>query len=121
MTRSAEFSDYDPAALPAAVAGYLDAGAEAGQRRMLADIFAWDATVTDEGSDHVGRDAIRGWLTTAGSGFTYTTTPTGQHRDDGPHWVVAVRLEGDFPGGVADLRYRFTMRGAQIAQLVIAP
>jgi hypothetical protein len=29
--------------------------------------------------------------------------------------------EGDFPGGVAELRYRFTLDGDLIEELVIAP
>jgi hypothetical protein len=33
---------------------------------------------------------------------------------------VSVRLEGDFPGGVADLDQRFTVREGEIAGLVIA-
>ena len=31
------------------------------------------------------------------------------------------RLEGNFPGGVADLNFRFTLAGDRIAELVIAP
>jgi hypothetical protein len=30
-------------------------------------------------------------------------------------------LEGDFPGGVADLHFRFALDGALISQLVIEP
>ena len=50
------------------------------------------------------------------------TRPTlvGAQRIDDAHWVAANRLEGDFPGGVADLDYRFTMDGDRIAELVIA-
>jgi hypothetical protein len=33
---------------------------------------------------------------------------------------VAIRLEGDFPGGVADLEQRFTVRDGEITRLVIA-
>ena len=36
-------------------------------------------------------------------------------------WIVVNHLEGDFPGGVVDLRYRFVMTGDLIAELVIAP
>jgi hypothetical protein len=35
--------------------------------------------------------------------------------------VAVNHLEGNFPGGVVDLAYRFTMDGDLIAQLVIAP
>jgi hypothetical protein len=40
---------------------------------------------------------------------------------DQVHWVVAKRLEGDFPGGVVMLRYGLTLDGDLIAELVIAP
>ena len=34
--------------------------------------------------------------------------------------LVFVHLEGDFPGGTADLTYRFTIDGDQVAELTIA-
>jgi hypothetical protein len=34
--------------------------------------------------------------------------------------VVTVRLEGTFPGGVAELDYRFALRDDLVAELVIA-
>jgi hypothetical protein len=34
---------------------------------------------------------------------------------------VTNHLEGDFPGGVVDLRYRFVLAGGLIAELEIAP
>ncbi len=40
---------------------------------------------------------------------------------DAAHVDVVQRLEGDIPGGVADLHYRFTLDGDRICDLVIAP
>jgi hypothetical protein len=37
------------------------------------------------------------------------------------HYVAVHHLEGDFPGGVVDLRFRFTLREGRIAELVIKP
>jgi hypothetical protein len=34
---------------------------------------------------------------------------------------VLHHLEGNFPGGTADLRFRFTLRNGKIARLVIEP
>ena len=34
---------------------------------------------------------------------------------------VGQHLEGDFPGGVVDLHFRFTLDGASISRLVIEP
>ena len=36
-------------------------------------------------------------------------------------WVVRQRLEGDFPGGVVELDYRFVLSGGLISELVISP
>ncbi|MCD2188625.1 hypothetical protein [Actinomycetospora soli] len=49
-----------------------------------------------------------------------TTTPIGARRVDDTHAVVTVRLEGTFPGGVAELDYRFALRDDLVAELVIA-
>jgi hypothetical protein len=35
--------------------------------------------------------------------------------------VAVNRLEGDFPGGVVELRYRFTLVDGLVTELVIAP
>ena len=35
--------------------------------------------------------------------------------------MVTNHLEGDFPGGTVDLRYRFRLAGDRIARLDIAP
>jgi hypothetical protein len=37
-------------------------------------------------------------------------------RVDDDHYVAVHHLEGDFPGGVADLRFRFTLRDGHIAE-----
>ncbi len=42
--------------------------------------------------------------------------------EEGPgQWLVTNHLEGDFPGGVVDLNYRFRLVDDRIAVLVIAP
>jgi hypothetical protein len=38
---------------------------------------------------------------------------------DGEIWVVSHHLEGDFPGGKADLDYRFALEGERIERLDI--
>ena len=82
--------------------------------------FTPDAAVTDEGRDYTGRDEIGAWLTAAVSEYTYTTKFTGATTTDTTVDVEA-HLEGNFPGGVADLHYRFTLDGALISRLVIEP
>src|SRR5262249_33728037 len=82
--------------------------------------FASDATVTDEDREHRGTEQIRQWLDTAASEFTYTRTLTGIERLDPDTWLVRNRLEGDFPGGVAELGYRITLDNDRITELLIA-
>jgi hypothetical protein len=83
-------------------------------------VFAPDATVTDEGQTHTGAHNIRAWRRRASTEYTYTTAVTGVRRDSDHVWVVAVRLEGNFPGNVADLEQRFTVRDGAIVDLAIA-
>ena len=83
-----------------------------------------DAVVTDEGRDYTGHDDIGSWIATAASEYTYTTEITGATVLEGqadPSIDVTQHLEGDFPGGVADLHYRFTLDGALISRVVIEP
>jgi len=83
--------------------------------------FAPDATVVDEDRAFRGVDAIHQWLESAGREYTYTRTFVGaQHLDDDT-WVIHNRLEGNFPGGVAELHYRYRIANGLIAELVIAP
>ncbi|WP_372662650.1 nuclear transport factor 2 family protein [Amycolatopsis kentuckyensis] len=79
-----------------------------------------DAVVVDQDETFRGREEIHAFLRDAGAEFEYTTEQIGAHRVDDAHWVVTVRLEGTFPGGVAELDYRFTVRDDLIAELVIA-
>lgn len=83
--------------------------------------FAPDAHVVDDGQEYHGAEEIRRWLSTAASEFTFTRTlvsagPLGDGR-----WLVVHHLEGDFPGGVVNLRYEFTVTDDLISELVIAP
>ena len=59
-------------------------------------------------------------LSEAGAEFSYTSAITKVDRD-GEIWVVSHHLEGDFPGGKADLDYRFALEGERIERLEIVP
>jgi ketosteroid isomerase-like protein len=105
--------------LPATITNYLTAHeSKDADTAILA--FTADAVVTDEGHTYRGRDNISDWLVSAASGFTFTTEFVGATRDSVRIDVVQ-HLEGDFPGGIADLHFRFTMHGARISRLVIEP
>jgi hypothetical protein len=62
--------------------------------------------VTDDGRTYRGRDAILGWLTGPASEYTTTSTWLSAEQSDTTA-VVVILIEGDFPGGRVELRYRF--------------
>ncbi|QZN85169.1 nuclear transport factor 2 family protein [Cellulomonas sp. C5510] len=109
-----------PEDLPAAVRAFL-AAQSACDAEAAVRVSTPGAVVVDDGTTYRGSDGVRRFLTRAGSEFTYTTTLVGAERVDDARWVVTHRLEGDFPGGVVDLRYRFALEGGLVAELVIAP
>ncbi len=111
-------SDHQPPSdLPAQVRDFLSALSARDVGTALAHVTA-DAVVTDQGETYTGTDGVRRFLGTAGSEFTYTTQLLAV-RGSAEHWVVTQRLEGDFPGGVADLDYTFTLRDGLIYRLSI--
>ena len=106
--------------LPTVVAEYQEAHDRRDVETALA-AFTPDATVQDDGHEYRGTDEIRDWLARASTQFTYTRSLLGAEAIDASSWVVTNRLEGDFPGGVVDLRYRFVLTGGLISELEIAP
>ena len=108
------------AELPAVVTAFLTAQ-EAREADVALDLLAANAVVTDDGKTYQGADEIRAWLVGAASEYTYTTSVTGVAIVDSRHYDVLHHLEGDFPGGVVDLHYRFTLDGGSISRLVIEP
>ncbi|GAB2613421.1 nuclear transport factor 2 family protein [Pseudactinotalea suaedae] len=112
------YTDYDPTHVPAAVPIYLDAHDE---KRHLdaAAVFTPDATVLDEGRTYEGIQAIRDWMKRSSSEYTYTSTRIGQQVVDEDHVVVQIRIDGNFPGGTATLRYQFELQDGLIRRLAI--
>lgn len=109
-----------PDQLPAPIREFLAAHVARDVESALR-LFTPTAVVVDDGTTYRGTDEIRRFLAEAGAEFSYTTTLVAAERTDGAHWTATNRIEGDFPGGVADLRYRFAMDGDLVAELVIAP
>ena len=86
----------------------------------LVTLFADDGVVVDEGQTRRGRNEIRAWRENVASVYEYTTdvldfTATGHGQ-----YAARVHLEGNFPGGTVDLRYRFTINDDTISRLEIA-
>lgn len=106
--------------LPLAISTYQAAHDRRDTDAALA-CFAEHASVIDEDQSYVGTARIREWLDRAGSQFTYTRTLTGVDDMGEGDLIVHNRLEGDFPGGEVDLRYRFHLALDLIERLEIAP
>ena len=83
--------------------------------------FSAEATVQDEGQQWRGTTEIRNWLNKTSSEYTFTRTLLGVETAGDGLWEVHNRLEGNFPGNVVDLRYRFALDGNKITELTIAP
>jgi ketosteroid isomerase-like protein len=109
-----------PDDLPAMITKYLTAHQARDLDTAIA-LYTADAVVTDEGHDYHGPDEIRAWLARSATEYTYTITLTAAYRADDSHFDVLHHLQGDFPGGVVDLHFRFALRDGRIARLAIAP
>jgi ketosteroid isomerase-like protein len=112
-------TDLQPDALPSTFRDFLAASTV--HDADTASVFlAEDVVVVDQGETFRGREEVHAFVRDAGSEFEYTTEQSGARRVDEAHWVVTLRLQGTFPGGVAELDYRFTLRENLIIELVIA-
>ena len=103
---------------PDAIRRFLEAEHE-GDPEALASCFRPDGIVLDEGRTHIGHDEIIGWRREAAAAYEYTATVTAEERLGPDAHRVVKHLEGDFPGGVANLEYLFALRDLQIAALMI--
>lgn len=106
--------------LPDVIATYQRAHDQRNAEAALAT-FAADATVIDDGETYAGTERILWWLSNAASEYTYTRALTGTEDLGGGTYLVSNHLSGNFPGGEADLRYRFQIADGLIQHLQIAP
>jgi ketosteroid isomerase-like protein len=111
-------SSIPPNGLPEVITSYLEAHQARDLDRAI-ERYTADASVTDEGRTYNGPDEIRAWLSRSASEFTYTIEITGATKLSDDRYDVSHHLEGNFPGGTADLHFRFTLRDGRIARLVI--
>lgn len=120
MTEQHSATPIDPTDLPEVITAFLTAQV-AHDAETAVPLFLPDGVVTDEGHDLRGHDKIRDWVANAASEFTYTTELTGASRLDEARYDAIHHLDGDFPGGVVDLHFRFTLRDGLIQALTIEP
>jgi hypothetical protein len=110
----------DRAGLPEIITSYLKAH-QARDLDVAVHSYEPDARVTDEDRTYDGLAEIREWLSRSADEYTYTIEMTGASKLDEDRYDVTHHLEGNFPGGTADLHFRFTLRNGKIARLVIEP
>lgn len=104
--------------LPPAITAYFRADRD--DPAAVARCFTPEGVVKDEGRLHRGPEAIAAWKKQASAAYDYTSEPVGVE-PDGARLIVTAHVVGTFPGSPVDLRYAFTLEGAHIALLEIAP
>ena len=120
MTTSEPVHEISPGQLPETIKTYL-AAHQARDIDTAVSHYTDDATVIDEGSTYHGPGQIRDWLHRSAGEYTYTIKLTGAQKIDNERYIATHHLEGNFPGGVVDLRFQFTLRDGSISQLTIEP
>jgi ketosteroid isomerase-like protein len=104
--------------LPRTITGYLTAHRDRDADAAIT-YFTDDAAVVDDGRTYQGPAEIHTWLDRSSSEYTYTIELVDAEKIDDEHYTAINHLEGDFPGGVVDLHFRFTLRDGHIARLAI--
>ena len=105
--------------LPAAIDLYLKAE-NTGDVEILADCFAPEATVRDEGRLHKGLAAIRRWKAETKKKYRHTVEPL-ESAVHGARTTVVVRLTGTFPGSPITLHFDFELKEGKITSLEMHP
>jgi ketosteroid isomerase-like protein len=103
--------------LPTPVAIYI-AAENSGDTEALAQCFAEDAVVRDEGQTIEGLAAIKQWKAETKKKYQHTIEPLASAQQYGKT-VVTNRLTGNFPGSPIELEFVFTLDGDKIALLEI--
>ena len=100
------------------IARYFEADARRDIDAIVA-LFSDEAVVVDEGQTYHGPKEIRGWREGVASVYQYTTQVHDTRRLDEESSLVTGHLTGNFPGGTAELQWRFTIHHDLINRLEI--
>ena len=103
--------------LPKPIAIYI-AAENRGDTEALAQCFAEDAVVRDEGQTIEGLAAIKKWKAETKKKYQHTIEPLASVQKD-DETVVTNRLTGNFPGSPIELEFVFTLHRNKIAALEI--
>jgi ketosteroid isomerase-like protein len=105
--------------LPSSIVRYFE-GANAKDADQASSLFAEDAVVHDEGRDHIGRPAVRGWMQDTIDRYA-TKFVVESVSESSDATMVVVRLSGSFPGSPIKLRFLFQLADELITHLDIKP
>ena len=89
-----------------------------GDTEAMAECFAEDAVVRDEGRTIKGLAAIKRWKAETKRKFQHTVEPLASVQE-GDKTVVTNRLTGNFPGSPIELQFIFKLDGEKIVSLEI--
>jgi len=103
--------------LPIPIALYV-AAENRGDTEAMAECFAEDAVVRDEGQTIEGLAAIKKWKAETKKKYQHTVEPLASAQKDGKT-MVTNRLTGNFPGSPIELEFVFTLAGDKIVSLEI--
>ena len=103
---------------PGVIGRFMDAAAKR-DYEAIGECFTEDASAEDEERTHRGRSQIRRWQQETRSRWDYTVTVVGGEQVGESGYRVAAHLKGNFPGGEADVEYRFSIRDGLISSLRI--
>src|ERR1700686_121211 len=103
--------------LPTPIAIYV-AVEKSGETEALAQCFAEDAVVRDEGQRIEGLAAIKRWMAEAKRKYQHVIEPLVSTEKDGKTFVTN-RLTGNFPGSPIELEFVFTLDADKIVSLDI--
>jgi hypothetical protein len=103
--------------LPTPIAIYI-AAENRGDTGALAQCFAENAMVRDEGKTIEGLAAIKQWKAETKKKYQHTVEPLASVQKDGKT-IVTNRLTGNFPGSPIELEFVFTLDGDKITSLEI--
>jgi ketosteroid isomerase-like protein len=103
--------------LPIPIAIYI-AAENGDDQEALAQCFAEDAVVRDEGQTIKGVAAIKRWKAETKKKYQHTVQPLASAQKDGKT-IVTNRLTGNFPGSPIELEFVYTLEGNKIASLEI--
>jgi hypothetical protein len=103
--------------LPAPVDLYVKIE-NSGDVDALAECFASNATVRDEGHTYKGLPAIRAWKADTKKKYNHTVVPLEvAHR--GGKTLLKAKLTGNFPGSPVTLEFGFVLKDGKIVSLEI--